>query len=71
MTPAASHREVRDEADPVIAEAIGEGLRARLDNVVHVALPDQMLSLLRALDAPRTEEPARPFDCDDASKPEP
>ena len=70
-TPAAFHREVRDETDPVIAEAIGEGLRARLDDVVHVALPDRMLSLLRALGPPRTEEPARPSDRDDATKPEP
>jgi hypothetical protein len=37
-------------ADPAIATAIGEALRARLDEEVHVALPERMSKLLRALE---------------------
>jgi hypothetical protein len=46
-------------ADPVVVEAIGRALRARLDEDVHVALPERMAKLLRALESTDRVVPAR------------
>jgi hypothetical protein len=58
-----SHATVRGDlhrsADPVVVEAIGRALRARLDEDVHVALPERMAKLLRALESTDRVAPPR------------
>jgi hypothetical protein len=46
-------------ADPVVVEAIGHALRARLDEDVHVALPERIAKLLRALESTDRDVPPR------------
>jgi len=56
---ATAHVDVHRGADPVVVEAIGRALRSRFDEDVHIALPDRMAKLLRALESTDRVAPPR------------
>ena len=59
-TPRGLRRRAPFRPDPIVPQAIGEALRYGLDEVVHVALPERMARLMKALEqAEKDLQPTR------------
>jgi hypothetical protein len=56
-TPRQSRPRTPRRLDPAVPHAIGEALRYGLDEVVHVALPERMVRLMKALERAESDLP--------------